>query len=171
VSGVPTVTLAERTPAVGRVTVVGWGSTHPELLALSDELRQAELPLITSPNCAIAMAGRRTVTETMVCAGQPQGGVDACKADDGGPLLFLTTAGPRQVGIVSFSDGCAKPATPAVYTSVPAFRAWITARLSEQANTSPTPAPTAPAPRPTPSPTPVPSPGTARVLLYLPVVR
>lgn len=49
-----------------------------------------------------------TISEAMLCAGLPQGGVDACQGDSGGPLVVSDAGVESQVGIVSWGEGCAQ---------------------------------------------------------------
>lgn len=56
-----------------------------------------------------------------ICAGLTDGGNDFCDGDTGGALV----CNDRQVGIASWGYGCGLPNLPGVYTSIPAFRAWI----------------------------------------------
>ncbi|KAM9255753.1 transmembrane protease serine 4 [Cariama cristata] len=109
--------------------VIGWGYTQ-EHGKLSETLQQAEVKLIDKESCNLA-AYHGEVTEKMLCAGLPQGGVDTCQGDSGGPLLY--SGGHWQVvGIVSWGQGCGTPSTPGVYTSVRAYLNWIYAvRRSE----------------------------------------
>ncbi|XP_032565249.1 transmembrane protease serine 4 [Chiroxiphia lanceolata] len=109
--------------------VTGWGYTE-EHGKLSERLQQAEVELIDKQSCNVA-AYHGEVTDRMLCAGLPQGGVDTCQGDSGGPLLY--SGGHWQVvGIVSWGQGCGTPSTPGVYTSVRAYLGWIyTVRRSE----------------------------------------
>lgn len=57
----------------------------------------------------------------MICAGYKDGGQDSCKGDSGGPLVVAGVL----YGVVSFGEGCARKATPGVYTNVIYYRKWI----------------------------------------------
>lgn len=112
-------------------TVAGWGVTEigldgrPTLSPrLSDELQQAELPVVDIETCRAAM-GAANVSDNMICAGYPEGGVDSCLGDSGGPLLVKGDQGLVQAGIISFGDGCAKPGRYGVYTRVASYTSWI----------------------------------------------
>ncbi|KAJ7427419.1 Transmembrane protease serine 4 [Willisornis vidua] len=102
--------------------VIGWGYTE-EHGKLSERLQQAEVELIDKQSCNLA-AYHGDVTERMLCAGLPQGGVDTCQGDSGGPLLYSGRHW-QVVGIVSWGQGCGTPSTPGVYTSVRAYLDWI----------------------------------------------
>uniref|UniRef100_A0A672V6J6 Transmembrane serine protease 4 n=1 Tax=Strigops habroptila TaxID=2489341 RepID=A0A672V6J6_STRHB len=109
--------------------VIGWGYTQKRG-KLSEILQQAEVKLIDEESCNVA-AYHGEVTEKMLCAGLPQGGVDTCQGDSGGPLLYSGKHW-QVVGIVSWGQGCGTPSTPGVYTSVRAYLNWIyTVRRSE----------------------------------------
>uniref|UniRef100_A0A8D2PPD1 Transmembrane serine protease 4 n=1 Tax=Zosterops lateralis melanops TaxID=1220523 RepID=A0A8D2PPD1_ZOSLA len=111
--------------------VIGWGYTE-EHGKLSERLQQAEVELIDKWSCNLA-AYHGDVTDRMLCAGLPQGGVDTCQGDSGGPLLY--SGGHWQVvGIVSWGQGCGTPSTPGVYTSVRAYLDWIYAVRRVSAN-------------------------------------
>uniref|UniRef100_A0A8B9S8A6 Transmembrane serine protease 4 n=1 Tax=Apteryx owenii TaxID=8824 RepID=A0A8B9S8A6_APTOW len=86
-------------------------------------LQEAKVKLIDTRSCNLA-AYHGDVTEKMLCAGLPQGGVDTCQGDSGGPLLYLHDRW-QVVGIVSWGQGCGTPSTPGVYTSVQAYLNWI----------------------------------------------
>uniref|UniRef100_U3IVM0 Transmembrane serine protease 4 n=1 Tax=Anas platyrhynchos platyrhynchos TaxID=8840 RepID=U3IVM0_ANAPP len=111
--------------------VTGWGYTK-EHGKLSETLQQAEVKLVDTTSCNLA-AYHGEVTEKMLCAGVPQGGVDTCQGDSGGPLMYLGRHW-QVVGIVSWGQGCGTPSTPGVYTSVRAYLNWIYAvrRVSAQ---------------------------------------
>uniref|UniRef100_A0A8C3JYG2 Transmembrane serine protease 4 n=1 Tax=Calidris pygmaea TaxID=425635 RepID=A0A8C3JYG2_9CHAR len=102
--------------------VIGWGYTQ-EHGKLSETLQQAEVQLIDNKSCNLA-GYHGEVTEKMLCAGLPQGGVDTCQGDSGGPLQFAGRHW-QVVGIVSWGQGCGTPSTPGVYTSVRAYLNWI----------------------------------------------
>ncbi|NWJ06856.1 TMPS4 protease, partial [Crypturellus undulatus] len=112
----------EELPPGTALWITGWGYTQ-ENGKLSETLQEAEVMLIDNLSCNRA-AYHGEVTEKMLCAGLPQGGVDTCQGDSGGPLLYSN--GPWQVvGIVSWGQGCGTPSTPGVYTRVQAYLNWI----------------------------------------------
>uniref|UniRef100_A0A8C2TM76 Transmembrane serine protease 4 n=1 Tax=Coturnix japonica TaxID=93934 RepID=A0A8C2TM76_COTJA len=90
---------------------------------LSETLQQAEVRLIDMQSCNLE-AYHGKVTQKMLCAGLPEGGVDTCQGDSGGPLLYSNRHW-QVVGIVSWGFGCGTPSTPGVYTSVRAYLNWI----------------------------------------------
>lgn len=57
----------------------------------------------------------------MVCAGYMRGGKDSCQGDSGGPLVYEG----KQLGIVSWGQGCAEPGFLGVYTDVTRYISWI----------------------------------------------
>jgi secreted trypsin-like serine protease len=91
--------------------VLGWGRTAADGQA-SRYLLKATVPLTTDEDCTKAYQSYKR--EAMVCAGEPQGGVDSCQGDSGGPLIV----DGRLVGIVSWGEGCAAAGKPGVYTRV-----------------------------------------------------
>ncbi len=105
------------------LTVIGWGSTS-QGGAVSDILLQTHVPLRTNTDCSNAYPGR--ITDSMFCAGFDEGEHDSCQGDSGGPIFFDEGGGEwRQVGIVSWGDGCAVADKFGVYTSVTRFTDWI----------------------------------------------
>ncbi|WP_115944479.1 serine protease [Amycolatopsis thermalba] len=94
-----------------RATVLGWGRTS-DGGARSDVLRKAEVPVISDSGCRASYSNYDS--RSMVCAGYPEGKVDACQGDSGGPLVVGNTL----IGLVSWGDGCAQPGKPGVYTRV-----------------------------------------------------
>jgi secreted trypsin-like serine protease len=95
-------------------TVLGWGRTS-DGGARATSLRSAVVPVVSDSSCSSSY-GNYDAT-SMVCAGYPNGGVDACQGDSGGPLV----EGDTLIGIVSWGDGCAKPGKPGVYTRVSTY--------------------------------------------------
>ncbi|MFD1151574.1 S1 family peptidase [Saccharothrix hoggarensis] len=104
-------------------TVVGWGHTADGGPSSPKHLRQATVPVYSDQECADAYPRYRRAKQ--VCAGYPRGGKDACQHDSGGPL----TAGGKQIGIVSWGNGCGQPDNPGVYVRVSEYKALIEQRL------------------------------------------
>ncbi|XP_006902786.1 PREDICTED: transmembrane protease serine 11D [Elephantulus edwardii] len=105
--------------------VTGWGSRRYGGNTVTD-LEQARVRIIRNSVCNAPDKYNGAILPGMVCAGVPNGGVDACQGDSGGPLVqedsrrlwFL-------VGIVSWGYQCGLPDKPGVYTRVTAYRNWI----------------------------------------------
>lgn len=95
-------------------TVLGWGRMA-ESGERSNTLRSAQVPVVADDTCSEAYG--EYDRESMVCAGYPEGGVDACQGDSGGPLMV----GDTLIGVVSWGDGCAQAGKPGVYTRVSTF--------------------------------------------------
>lgn len=97
-----------------QATVLGWGRIA-DGGARSDYLRSAVVPVVNDTTCKASYDSYDP--NSMVCAGYPDGGIDACQGDSGGPLVV----GDTLIGIVSFGDGCAKAGKYGVYTRVSTF--------------------------------------------------
>lgn len=103
-------------------SVFGWGYTT-EGGEPSPVLQQARVPIVSDADCAAAYEVYDPYS--MVCAGYPQGGVDACRGDSGGPLVV----DGRLIGVVSFGTGCARPGKPGVYTRVSSYAGLVRQHL------------------------------------------
>ncbi|KAI6079005.1 ovochymase-1 [Aix galericulata] len=104
----------------------GWGKVSEGAGALAPVLQEVELPLIDSQTCSALLRAMDLppVQGSMLCAGFPDGGRDACKGDSGGPLACLRTGGSWTLaGVVSWGVGCA--------------RGWDASRRSTTARGSP----------------------------------
>ncbi|GAB2879669.1 serine protease [Streptomyces deserti] len=106
-------------PAYGVGTaamVYGWGdATGAGDYATS--LRAARVRVLPDALCERAYPGSAEGAyraETMLCAGELDGGRDACQGDSGGPLV----AQGRLIGLVSWGSGCGRADSPGVYTRV-----------------------------------------------------
>jgi secreted trypsin-like serine protease len=113
----PMVTAGDQTPYAEGVTatVYGWGRVG-ETAPPSPTLRSVRVPVVADKTCASEEADYDS--GSMVCAGYPDGGKDACAGDSGGALVV---AG-QLAGIVSWGDGCARPGKPGVYTRLATYR-------------------------------------------------
>jgi trypsin len=109
-------------PATGTMLrTIGWGVTSEGGGVLADRLRQVDVPLVSGTGCSEAYPGQ--ITNSMFCAGFPQGLRDACQGDSGGPIFLPTTR--YLVGLVSWGIGCARPDLFGVYTNLGRFSTWI----------------------------------------------
>jgi secreted trypsin-like serine protease len=101
--------------------ITGWGATAESGPGSggSDTLRVATVPIVADPSCSADYYGVYFNSSTMVCAGYPEGGIDTCYGDSGGPMQAALGGGDyRLVGITSWGAGCAQPNAPGVYTRV-----------------------------------------------------
>jgi len=102
----------------GPAFVYGYGATNKA--SGSAILLLAPLRLWTATACSDAYKnGPGKITASVVCANAP--GTDSCQGDSGGPLML----GDKQLGVVSWGDGCAVPGKPGVYTRVDHYLPWI----------------------------------------------
>jgi secreted trypsin-like serine protease len=106
------------------VEISGWGSTSKCNVncngPTSDSLMAAQVHVIADSTCGSPLVyGSDFDSQTMVCAGEPSGGVDTCAGDSGGPLEAPLGGGVyRLVGITGWGEGCAQANKPGVYTRV-----------------------------------------------------
>ncbi|XP_018567398.1 trypsin-1-like, partial [Anoplophora glabripennis] len=115
-------------------TVAGWGWTNEKNSkgGRAKILQKAKVNVIETEKCRswYKAQGKKTkIQETQLCAGHEQGGIDACWADSGGPLMINTEGQNDQmvvVGVVSTGIGCARPQLPGIYTRVSEYIPWIT---------------------------------------------
>ena len=100
----------------GSVGVVyGWGRQAEDDAVKSPLLHKAHIPIVPDAQCAAVHPRYDAVA--MFCAGYPDGGIDSCVDDSGGPFVI----DGRLVGIVSWGVGCARPNLPGVYTRVTTY--------------------------------------------------
>lgn len=116
--------------AQDNVTAMGWGSTvaytpNSKLPASFPEvLREVEVPLQTDEQCSEHL-GSNYQASSMLCAAPSTGGKDACQGDSGGPLVYKQDGNWKQIGIVSWGNGCATAGYPGVYTRLANYTDWI----------------------------------------------
>uniref|UniRef100_A0A8C5TY36 TM11E protease n=1 Tax=Malurus cyaneus samueli TaxID=2593467 RepID=A0A8C5TY36_9PASS len=105
--------------------VTGWGALENDGYSVN-QLRQAEVRIISTEICNRRQVYGGAITPGMLCAGYLEGQVDACQGDSGGPLVHANSRGIWYlVGIVSWGDECGKRNKPGVYTRVTYYRNWI----------------------------------------------
>uniref|UniRef100_A0A8C9KR62 Peptidase S1 domain-containing protein n=1 Tax=Serinus canaria TaxID=9135 RepID=A0A8C9KR62_SERCA len=100
-----------------RCFITGWGSTKEGAVnMIGDQACKKFYPV--------------QISSRMLCAGFPQGTVDSCSGDAGGPLACKEPSGKWFLaGITSWGYGCARPYFPGVYTKVTAVQGWIVQNL------------------------------------------
>ncbi|NXF37240.1 TM11E protease, partial [Nyctibius bracteatus] len=110
--------------------VTGWGALRNDGECYTvNELRQAEVKIISTAICNRRQVYGGAITPGMLCAGYLEGQVDACQGDSGGPLVHANSRGIWYlVGIVSWGDECGKRNKPGVYTRVTYYRNWINSK-------------------------------------------
>lgn len=106
-------------------TVSGWGNLSGRKNSrMSDILQKVDVPLVAKNTCNYLHKGQ--ITDRMLCAGYPDGGKDSCLGDSGGPLVIKDPAGRmKQIGVVSWGEGCALPNYPGIYAKVNSVIDWI----------------------------------------------
>ncbi|GAA2994363.1 S1 family peptidase [Actinokineospora diospyrosa] len=131
---IPVVRLQPAVMTSGPFRVMGWGAAQ-EGGEQQRYLLHADVPFVDDATCGSLYTryGYPFSAPSMLCAGVVGvGGVDTCQGDSGGPMVASDAYGAfRQVGIVSWGIGCARPQFPGIYTEVatylPAISAAITA--------------------------------------------
>nr|XP_055035145.1 enteropeptidase isoform X1 [Misgurnus anguillicaudatus] len=104
--------------------IAGWGR-RSETDTIANVLQQAVVPLVNRTQCQQWMP-EYNITEQMICAGYPEGGVDTCKGDSGGPLMCKEEVyWATLVGVTSFGVGCGRPQRPGVFVNVNRFIEWV----------------------------------------------
>ncbi|KAK9409989.1 ovochymase-2-like [Crotalus adamanteus] len=117
----------------------GWGRLRENGI-LPDILHEVRLPILDQTQCSgILSALRRPIRSyTIMCAGFPDGGKDACQGDSGGSLVCQREHGSwTLIGVTSWGLGCArswihnlqkkyeKRGTPGVFTDLTKVLPWI----------------------------------------------
>ncbi|MDA3629676.1 serine protease [Saccharopolyspora oryzae] len=109
-----------------QATILGWGNTT-EGGQQADHLQKAVAPVTSDDTCKGAYA--EYSPDSMVCAGLPEGGVDACQGDSGGPLVVDN----KLIGVTSWGEGCARPGKPGIYARVGAYHDVIQEQIGSSA--------------------------------------
>lgn len=113
VKTIPIHRSSNRSALVGKSAVIsGWGDTSGNG-SIANILQIASVDIIEPEECDAA--------RTELCAGQPNGGVDACQGDSGGPLAVKFGDEYKLVGITSRGIGCSGAG---IYTAVSSYN-WL----------------------------------------------
>jgi len=107
--------------------VIGWGQLS-EYGNFATTLQQVTVPIVSNVSCQLAFQKDPTevqISSNVICAGEPEGGKDACYGDSGGPLVVHYLNRWILAGIVSWGHGCARPDYYGVYTRVSKYVYFI----------------------------------------------
>lgn len=108
------------------VIVSGWGTTSSGGSS-SQYLRKTTIDIVSRATCNRENSYAGSITYRMLCAARA--GKDSCQGDSGGPLFLRSGDMYKQVGIVSWGEGCADPAYPGVYTHLGVLRNWVATKV------------------------------------------
>ena len=122
-----------------KATVMGWGAMNRSGWNFAINLMKTDLGIITNEVCNAEKSYDGDIGTSMLCAGFQDGHTDACTGDSGGPLVTQTPYGWRQIGIVSFGEGCAMPNFYGVYTRLQLFQPYISQLVCQQEQPLPPP--------------------------------
>ncbi|XP_003256678.2 mannan-binding lectin serine protease 1 isoform X2 [Nomascus leucogenys] len=108
------------------VIVSGWGKQF--LQRFPETLMEIEIPIVDHSTCQKAYAPlKKKVTRDMICAGEKEGGKDACAGDSGGPMVTLNRVRGQWylAGTVSWGEDCGKKDRYGVYSYIHHNKDWI----------------------------------------------
>ncbi|TGZ61755.1 hypothetical protein CRM22_007821 [Opisthorchis felineus] len=119
----------------------GWGYTQEGSTTISSVLRHVALSVFPRKHCLEAYTKLYelygpvipTIQETMICAGDPDGGKDTCNFDSGGPLACQVDGQWYASALTSFGWECGDPSTPGVYTDMSGYVTWIQSLIPDLA--------------------------------------
>ncbi|XP_073412744.1 hyaluronan-binding protein 2 [Dendrobates tinctorius] len=124
---VKTACLPDREMSPGKICdISGWGMTEKGQTAY---LLDASVQVISVTNCSDAKSYGKLIDSSMLCAGVPEGGIDACQGDSGGPLACELDGQTKVAGVVSWGEKCGVKDKPGVYTHVYRFLPWIESNM------------------------------------------
>ena len=107
-------------PDRARITGFGRQSLHGRI---DSYLRVASVTIFSDRQCNALHPGFDN--RMFICAGNMEGGKDACSGDSGGPLVVRGRYGEVIVGVVSGNIGCGKVRQPGYYMRVSYYIKWI----------------------------------------------
>ena len=93
-------------------------------------MRATKIPVMAQEKCIKKLKNAsQDILPSMICAGYPHGGVDACKGDSGGPLACYEEGSYKLYGVISWGLGCGKAGVPGVYSRVTHYLDWIESKM------------------------------------------
>jgi len=126
---VDTASATTEVPDNTTVLVTGWGATA-EGAPGSLDLLGAAIPVVSNAVCNRPESYNGDITDTMMCVGRQEGGIDSCQGDSGGPLTADLQGRRVLVGVVSWGEGCARRLKYGVYARVSKAADWIASTMS-----------------------------------------
>ena len=109
-------------------TVIGWGYNFESAETLTSTLMKVSIPIVDRHACQRSH-NTYVITDQMLCAGYEEGGKDSCQGDSGGPLFVVDKGKPKQIGVVSWGEGCARREKYGVYSKVISAYDWIQSEI------------------------------------------
>ncbi|KAG5263211.1 hypothetical protein AALO_G00283820 [Alosa alosa] len=111
--------------------VTGWGHVaENKPLGGKETLQEVRVSLVDDITCRRLFP---KMTDGMTCAGDLNGGKDACQNDSGGPLVCVPAGDEKrrfvQVGIVSFGKGCGLRSLCKVDVCCPAWLSLLDCKI------------------------------------------
>lgn len=110
--------------------ITGWGALRSSGPS-PDKLNQAQVTIYSRETCNQPRVLDGEVTETMICAGKLEGGVDTCQGDSGGPMVVKEGNHWWLAGDTSWGIGCALRNRPGVYGNVTFFIDWVYTQIKD----------------------------------------
>lgn len=111
--------------------ITGWGTLSSGGFS-PDTLNQAEVTIYSRETCNEPQVLDGMITQSMICAGKLEGGVDSCQGDSGGPLVVKAGNVWWLAGDTSWGIGCALRNRPGVYGNVTYFINWIYEQMQDE---------------------------------------
>ncbi|XP_054872927.1 transmembrane protease serine 2 isoform X1 [Amphiprion ocellaris] len=111
--------------------ITGWGTVRSGGPS-PDTLNQAEVTIYSRETCNAPQVLDGMLTQSMICAGKLEGGVDSCQGDSGGPLVVKVGNVWWLAGDTSWGIGCAWRNRPGVYGNVTYFINWIYEQMQHE---------------------------------------
>ncbi|XP_066939822.1 venom protease-like [Macrobrachium rosenbergii] len=117
------------------ISLTGWGATEFGGVG-SSIIQEVNVTVFPTSVCDQSYSSLRDyelvwprgIRETILCAGDPQGGKDACQGDSGGPVTYLNEEKKYVLaGVVSRGYGCGLSEFPGIYADVrhAPYLSWI----------------------------------------------